>query len=308
MSYQPLFILAPPCSFASVTCAMVGSHPEMFGLAETNLFLTDTVDDLLSLYQIRPTMQDGLLRSLAYLAFGEQTEDLIDIVQFWLEENQTVTTGNMFKDICAWAAPRCVIDKSPAHVYSAKSLARIRSTFPEARYLHLLRHPRATCESAYKTRRYINESSKVTSRLTEIQRNQFANIKSDMKLTPDSMWLKPHLSIMEHLENISISRKITLRGEDFLSYPRIYLAQIAEWLGIKNDSPAIEAMLHPEQSPFACYGPNNARLGNGASFMKSPHLRPYQATSCNLEDPLSWDNQLKLSDLIKDYATLLGYG
>ena len=32
---EPLFILAPPRSFTSVVCAMIGNHPQMLGLPET---------------------------------------------------------------------------------------------------------------------------------------------------------------------------------------------------------------------------------------------------------------------------------
>ena len=38
---QPLFILAPPRSFTTVTSAMIGQHPEMYGLPETNLFVAE---------------------------------------------------------------------------------------------------------------------------------------------------------------------------------------------------------------------------------------------------------------------------
>src|SRR5438874_389166 len=33
---DPVFILALPGSFSSVVCAMLGQHPEMYGLPETN--------------------------------------------------------------------------------------------------------------------------------------------------------------------------------------------------------------------------------------------------------------------------------
>ena len=42
----PLFILGAPRSFTSICCAMLGNHPDMFGLAETNLFGAATIGDL----------------------------------------------------------------------------------------------------------------------------------------------------------------------------------------------------------------------------------------------------------------------
>ncbi len=308
MIYRPLFILAPPRSFTSVTCAMIGNHPQMFGLAETNLFAADTIDDLLRLYRIRPRMQHGLVRSIAELAFSEQSEETVNVAKMWLEEHRTVATGDVFKDLCAWGAPRCLIDKSPIYVYSARSLSRIRNAFPDARYLHLLRHPRSTCESIYKMRQEVNERSQLARTLLERRRSRMLESNPEVELTPESMWLKPRLRILEHLEQIPSNCKMTLHGEELLSHPGLYLAQIAEWLGIRHDPPAIEAMMHPEQSPFASYGPNNARLGNDPGFMENPELRLFQAKPYNLEDPLSWNPELKFSELVRDYALLFNYG
>ena len=64
-----------------------------------------------------------------------------------------------------------------------------------------------------------------------------------------------------------------LRGEDLLSEPRIYVRQIAEWLGLRTDDEATEAMLHPENSPFACYGPANAKFGNDPNLLEAVCLR-----------------------------------
>jgi hypothetical protein len=42
VSGRPLFILAPPRSFTSVICGMIGQHPQMYGLPEVNLFAGET--------------------------------------------------------------------------------------------------------------------------------------------------------------------------------------------------------------------------------------------------------------------------
>ena len=39
----PVFVLAPVRSFTSVVCAMIGQHPQMYGLPETNLLCHATV-------------------------------------------------------------------------------------------------------------------------------------------------------------------------------------------------------------------------------------------------------------------------
>jgi len=45
----PLILLCPPRSFSTVVCAMLGQHPELYGFPELNLFVVDTVKELLEL-------------------------------------------------------------------------------------------------------------------------------------------------------------------------------------------------------------------------------------------------------------------
>lgn len=86
-----------------------------------------------------------------------------------------------------------------------------------------------------------------------------------------------------------------------------HLQQITEWLGIDAGADAIEAMKHPERSPYACIGPENAKFGNDPSYMESPVLRPYSP------QPHSFDGELKggggavLSEEIKACARSFGY-
>jgi hypothetical protein len=44
-------------------------------------------------------------------------------------------------------------------------------------------------------------------------------------------------------------------------------------LDVRADEEAIEAMKHPERSPYACFGPVNARFGNNPGFQRAPTLR-----------------------------------
>ena len=65
----PLVILCPARSFSSVVCAMLGQHPQTYGLPELHLFITDTVDDLLRYWKEKKslvlTMPGGTIRPLS---------------------------------------------------------------------------------------------------------------------------------------------------------------------------------------------------------------------------------------------------
>ena len=79
-----------------------------------------------------------------------------------------------------------------------------------------------------------------------------------------------------------------VRGEDLLSCPDTCLTSITRWLGIRCDPEAIEAMEHPERSPFAWVGPWNARFGGDPNFLANPILRPRKELEESLDSPVPW--------------------
>ncbi len=307
----PLFILAPPRSFTSVICAMVGQHPDLMGLPEVNLFAAENYAGLNEgIYKLRPGFRHGLLRAIAEIGLGEQTAQNIDAAAGYLEDNGELPSGEIFKDLVSWATPRRLVDKSPIYVYSESSLARIAETFPNAYYLHLTRHPRGTCESVFKLRERVQGA---VSRLRggagpgggggrARGGNRLAEVED-----PDSMWLAPHRRILSFLADVPERRRCWFRGEDFMAAPDEHLVQVAEWLGLDADADAIDAMKHPEHSPFAALGPPNARFGNDPSFMESPELRPYEPRPQRLDGPLAGSDGVELSDAVKECARGFGY-
>lgn len=298
----PLFILAPGRSFTSITCGMIGCHPQMFGLAEINLFAKETVGELQELYRARARLDNGLLRSLAELAFSEQTHETIEAVRGWLAENAEMSTGELFRTMQAWAGERGLVDKSPLYVFMPEALERIGITAPAAYYLHLTRHPGDTVKSAFQLRRLMRD--KAVERFPALAKVMETRMEPD---APDKMWLQPHRAILAFLESIPAHRQMRLRGEDLLSDPPRHLAAIADWLGIASGKPEIDAMMHPETSPFAAYGPDNARFGNDPNFMESPGLRPYTYHPRPLEWEMPNGEVVKLSDTLCAYASRFGY-
>ncbi len=277
---DPLFILAPPGSFGSLLCAMIGQHPQMYDLPRVNLFAGETYQDLSGRYGNRSHMLDGLLRAVAELVFGSQTSEAAEMAQEWLQEDIQADTASIYRELVERAAPKSVVDASCTYVSDPDALLRMRNAFPNARYLHLLRHPASTCESIYAS---------------------FPRRRP----SPDKLWLFPHLDIIEFLEGIPSEQHVQLRMEDLLADPEVYLKQIAEWLEVRTSAQCIAAMLHPERSRFAVYGPANAKFGNDPDFLKNPILT--ECLTDRLACPLSWDPDLIFSDETKQYARLFGF-
>ena len=84
------------------------------------------------------------------------------------------------------------------------------------------------------------------------------------------------------------------------------MPKLCAWLGIRDDAAAVAAMTHPERSPFAHYGPDNAPMGNDRLFLESPELRAPQV-DYDLAAPLSWDAHLVLGGEIRSLAARFGY-
>jgi len=86
------------------------------------------------------------------------------------------------------------------------------------------------------------------------------------------------------------------------------LTEICTWLGFRVDGEAMEAMLHPEDSPFASLGPVGAHLGNDINYLRSPKLQRAPVKPSTLEGPLPWRTDGRpFEERIRRLALELGY-
>ena len=69
---SPLFILAAPRSFTSLISAMLGQHPQAYGVPELSLFIGKTLKDVTEIRGIRQQISHGILRMVAQVYFGEE--------------------------------------------------------------------------------------------------------------------------------------------------------------------------------------------------------------------------------------------
>jgi hypothetical protein len=295
MIADPLFILAPPRSFAAVVGSMLGQHPQLYGLPETHLFGCETMAEWWDrCSQGTFNMSHGLLRAVAQLYFGEQTETSIKLANGWLRRRLNFTTGFLLEVLAEKVHPRFLVDKSPSIVYRLDALQRAYTLFPLAKFIHLVQHPRGYGESVMEAIREAAVHGPVPQWMLHLASYPALSAgaselpEHSQELDPQRGWHALHSNICEFLDTISAEQKRRIRGEDLLNDPDQSLRSIAEWLGIRTDAEAIEAMQHPERSPYACFGPPGARYGDDHFFLGSPALRPGQAEPHSLDGPLSW--------------------
>lgn len=276
---EPLFILCPPRSYSSVVCAIIGQHPECYGLPELNLFIGD---DLAAVWEgfapfMRTFGKDGMLRALAELHEGAQTADSIARANEWVVQNADWPIRKLFDHLQELVGPRILVEKSPSVVYKTEYMERMLRNFPNANVLHLTRHPRGTAESVLGLR----EAHESVRRFVE-------NIPG---LEPERVWRTSHERILTATEWLPMVQCMRVKGEALLAYLDVYLPQICEWLGIRHDTEAVEEMMHPERSPYARPGPPGATRGNDPNFLEHPRLdleRLVRLKEPSLAGDLSW--------------------
>ena len=296
---SPIIVLAPPRSFSSVFSAMLGQHPETYGLPELHLFVGDTVRDLFVLYKVAgPRRQDGLLRAIAELFMNKQNAKTVHLAKQWLMTHLDTTTAEVFGKIIQKGAPRRVVEKSVTTVWRPNNLQRLGQNFPNAHFIHLTRHPRAQGESMIE----VVETDRA------IRKEVLDYSVAPPVVDPQVLWYKIHRNISDFLTTVPAQRQLRVRGEDVLLDPDAEMGKIAEWLGLRTDAEAIERMKHPEASPFSKLGPRNAPFGSDPKFIKEPVLRPARVKDQSLSGPLAWrEDGQGFADNVKELAESFGY-
>lgn len=298
----PLFLLAPPRSYTSVINAMIGQHPQAFGLPELNLFNIAKIKDFWCRvsYEVGADSNRrlGLLRAVAEIYAGEQTTATITMAQHWASAREDQPTEKVYQELVSKIDPLIAVEKSPAYTISTDRLIRIYETFPDARFIHLVRHPIPQCESVMK----LNDG------IFAYFVNAFEFEDNRIIVDPQIAWHDININILNFLDMVPKDQQMLLRGEDFMEQPQKHLAIICRWLGIRDDQDAIEEMLHPERSPFACFGPINALFGNDPNFLRGPGFRQHKPKTPSFDTILSWrDDDKGLRPEVIELAIQFGY-
>jgi hypothetical protein len=295
--FAPVFVLAPARSFTSVVTMMVGQHPELFGLPELKLFLYPTIGELeasLPRHWIPRGISHrspGLVRSVAQLKFGGQSVNELAMASEWLHARSHWPGALVMDELLASAAPREAVEKSPENVISDGALQRLSTAYPLARFLHLTRHPVTTQASIARHRDWMSFPRRD---------DDFAN---DI-----AAWLDVHLRILDLTTGLPEERILRVRAEDVLNHQATKLGEIAAWLGIRADGDAIEAMRHPERSPFARPGPAGSGFtgGQDPAFYVDPVPHEVELPSA-IEPPAGGRPGLRLWRAAVDLAHHFGY-
>jgi len=156
--------------------------------------------------------------------------------------------------------------------------------------MQLTRHPQGYGESVVKALRVAEEYGGAPRWLRKLATgpSPFPERELECDFDPQKSWYRLNKNICEFLQFVPDEQKLRLHGEEILANPDTVLREICSWLGLRQDDETIEMMKHPERSPYACFGPQNARFGNDHFFLADPVLRPARDITRSLNGPLSW--------------------
>jgi hypothetical protein len=306
---------------------MLGQHPEMFGLPELHLFSARSVSHWLRESDfVSFNMRDGLLRTIALLFYGAQTEDAVECARGWILRRSHCTTGMILEEIEDAVKPKRLVEKSPSIVYRVEYMLRAFRMFPRARFIHLTRHPVGQGESvmkAFQTIRaavggapywmlnlisygYWPKTARARREAAALGYHEDGNTSYDVD--PQRAWYALNCNIREFLSMVPRSQQIQIRGEEVLQRADQSLAMIADWLEIRSDGDALDRMKHPEHSPFSSMGPANAPLGNDGLFLANPVLRPERVRDQCIEGVVPWrDDGREFLPEVRELTRSFGY-
>jgi hypothetical protein len=282
-------VLSPPRSFSTVVCAMLGQHPQLYGLAETHLLSVESIDEWWRKSAgAQFPMTHGLLRSVAEVVFGHQDAGSVRRAAAWLRERSDWSNAEVLALLARKVRPRMLVEKSPVIVFRPEWMARAAETFPNARFIHLTRHPRGQALSVRKHVRKNLQIGPVPGWLRNLGWSDGSGAVLHPDFDPQRSWYALNANIDRFVSTLPAERWTRVRGEDVVRDPYTTLTGLASWLGLRSGPAAVEAMLHPERSPYAGFGPAGARYGNDLFFLCDARLDTTRARADKLEGPLEW--------------------
>lgn len=284
--HSPIFVLCHAHAYSSISTAVLGSHPDLYWFPELRLFNAHTLGEALETFggpsdvlrdvldpggelEDAPVSEtdrlrmSGLVRSVAQLYFGSQSEASIDRAWAWVRHNREVSTAEFFDHLLEKVQPKVGIEKSPDTAASDAHLMLCIESFPRARFVHLVRHPLGAAEALRDKLAAAYAAANLSSRSPVELYRQAVRI-----------WFSVNQRIDRFGSGLFPGQMIRLRAEDILNDPSSTARQFCGWAGLRDDGEAIAAMLHPERSPFAQPGPAHAPGGEHDEFLADPTLRP----------------------------------
>jgi microcystin synthetase protein McyG len=220
---EAAFLLSAPRSGSTLLRVMLAGHPGLFSPPELHLLPYRTMGDRRKKLGLT-YFGEGLQRAFMELRDGDP-----DAARAFLDglEAEDVPVQEAYRRLQEEAAPRRLVDKTPAYAGSLETLRRAETMFTGARYVHLVRHPVAMIESFVRMRldRLVGAGD------------------VDPYLLGEEVWLRSNRNVEALFAEVDPGRRLLLRYEDLVAEPEASMRRVCDFLGVEY----CEAVLHPYQ-------------------------------------------------------------
>lgn len=281
---------------------MLGRHPQVCALPELNLFLGETIDELLEVAGIADGMTlHGLLRAIAQLALGKQTDEAIAQARTVLEQHRSQPVSTLLQQLQTWAGERLLVIPDTQTPLRPMDLLRLERHAPGARCLHLVRHP-------YTHGLLFHESLRQRLFVPADYRDHFDHGARPPSIDPQIPWLRCNRNLLEWARERREDEYLLLAYEQLEAAPEAALGKVCAWLGL--DGANLAALRDYQAWPFWHPGPNSAPGGLEieAYDRVEPKLARAAHEQARLDAPLPWKkNQAQLSPDVREQAAAFGY-
>ncbi|MBK9015689.1 MAG: sulfotransferase [Saprospiraceae bacterium] len=206
---------------------MLAGHPGLFACNELQLLHFETLAERAEAYQGKFSLwSEGLVRAVMELNDCNADEAKLLLHNF---EKHGMTTREMFEQLQEWVGERLIVDKSPSYVLDEAALEKAVADFPNARFIHLVRHPYSMVKSFEKYHMdqvlYLHPHDYNPRQLGEL------------------VWLESQRNAVDFLKKMPANQQFRMVYEDLVKTPETVMRAMCEALEI----PFHEGLLNPYQ-------------------------------------------------------------
>jgi hypothetical protein len=241
------FVVGAPRSGTTLLRVMLAGHPDLFVPPEMILAPFETMAERKALLDRRYWEKGGLRRAL----IGLHGID-VDEAKAREEAMTAWTTADVYRHL--GESGRMIVDKCPHLAASPAALARLARTWPEARWIWIVRHPGSVLRS--------------------VENMPMAEVLLEGYAEPRDIWRAGNEALRSFLETIPADRQCRIHYEDLVTDPRPVMERACAALGV----PFHEAVLDPYEGDRMRDGPPGARAVGDPNMAGRGRIQPELAT------------------------------
>lgn len=276
---QLCFILSAPRSGSTLLRRMLGCHPNIYAPMELHLMSYQDYsqrNDELNTNEHAHLLEGTIVARQEIRGIKREVSSAVD--QMYTRDKRNVT--QFFKEIDPHVKEKILIDKTPTYAFSLATLERLKSTFPQAKFIHLVRQPNAVIKSL------------IDADLGQLIRFQKTSGISSGRFA-EALWCICEKNIQAALTE-STSQSIEVTFEDLVTNPKPIIERLQYFL---------------EVEPFVNFNPYiNLSKSNEKINQFAGDLKTYLHNSIDPKTAFEWKNFNSLCKLSPPTEGLLKTG